>query len=847
MLFVWCSLIVFNCKSQTFSDVANLLGIEVNVYDNLHGAGVSFVDFDNDGDDDLTFCEDNVIKVFRNDSGTPTSIDLGLNVVDNAKHPVWVDFDNDEDLDFFITQMQGPNLLYQQTSPGIFENITNSSGLSTYDDPSFGCSWGDFDRDGDLDVYVCNYVYIAQSEDPYVNNNHLFENIGDGQFEDVTLAAGVSDGISLSFQSIWSDFDLDGWPDLYVINDLEHPNRLYHNQGDGTFEDISVLSQSAVTMMDAMSATCGDFNNDGYEDIFITNVAIQASALLLNNGDLTFTNVAAVADTELWQLCWGASWLDFDLDADLDLFVCENNYTMPDQPNFIFKNNGLYDFEQLTNEVLLFDDANSYSSAVGDWNGDFWPDVAVNNWEENNANLWENSTSLSHFISVELKGTVSNKFGIGARVECWTNEVYQARQLYCGEGYLSQNSQQITIGLGTGNSVDSLVVNWPSGHVDRIIDISLDELETIIEGQSWDAASLFQTDYSMCAGDSAQVVIPENIDVIANSDWAEGPIYISAGEEINIDVANEFGIVAPVTIQAWAHPVGEFELISTEVNCFGDSDGACYFTGNSSDFLSIDWSNGDVGAEADSLSQGLVTALLITNFGCLVSADQMVSAPDEIVGIIEVVDATCFGFDDGMIEVFFDGGIPPFTQQGAADLTGVTAGNYEIFFIDQNGCEWGEFITVGEPEPISFEAEVDCQFGLSIDLTPYGGVAPFEFEWSNGEITEDVIDLKSTCLNVNINDAHGCAFQSPEICCSVSVKDLENTISILPNPVVDELHISCEGLFSAQLLNEKGQMMDSKQGVGSISIDMTTWYRGIYILRIENSEGAFSVQKVVRL
>ena len=110
-----------------------------------------------------------------------------------------------------------------------------------------------------------------------------------------------------------------------------------------------------------------------------------------------------------------------------------------------------------------------------------------------------------------------------------------------------------------------------------------------------------------------------------------------------------------------------------------------------------------------------------------------------------------------------------------------------------------------------------------------------------------MIDLESTCLYVNIHDAHGCAFQSPEICCSVSVKGFENTISILPNPVVDELHISCEGLFSAQLLNEKGQMIDSKQGVGSISIDMTTWHRGIYILRIENSEGAFSVQKVVRL
>lgn len=847
MLFVCYSLIVFNCSSQTFSDIATQLGIDVHVYDNLHGAGVSFVDFDNDGDDDLTFCEDDVIKVFRNDNGNAIPLDLGLDVIDNAKHPVWIDFDNDEDLDFFVTQMQGPNLLYEQTSPGEFQDITDGSGLSMYDDPSFGCSWGDYDRDGDLDVYICNYVYLATGPNEYEYSNHLFNNLGEGQFEDLTLQAGVSDGISLSFQSIWSDFDLDGWPDLYVINDLEHPNRLYHNQGDGTFIDISASSQADLPMMDAMSATCGDFNKDGYEDIFISNVAIQASALLQNNGDLTFTNVAGVTDTELWQLCWGASWLDFDLDADLDLFVCENNYTMPNQTNFIFKNNGSYNFEQLGSDVLLFDDANSYSSAVGDWNGDFWPDIAVNNWEECNANIWQNSGATSHFVAIELKGTVSNKFGIGARVECWSDDTQQARQLYCGEGYLSQNSQRITIGLGVGNNVDSLLVNWPSGHVDRLYGIEVDQLQTVVEGQTWDPGAMFQTNYMLCAGDSALVTLPEGIAVLSHDDVEEWPAYIFAGEEIILEVASEFGIESTITVQGELNPVGEFELMTTDALCFDSSDGACEFVGNPSDFLSVIWSNGDMGFVADSLAQGSVSVAIITSYGCEIITSVMVIAPDSIMGTIQITDVSCWGMSDGEIIIEMAGGVPPFDQSSGPDLFAAPAGQHMVSFMDQNDCSWSQSIFVDEPEPLSYEADVNCENGLSIDLTPYGGTAPYEFEWSNGMITEDVLELDSLCLQVSILDAHSCWFQSPEICCAVSIRDLENEILIAPNPVVDKLLISGRGMLGLKLWNAQGQIVALSEGEGRIVLDMRGLSAGTYVLKIQDSWGIEMVQKVVKL
>ncbi|NNE55069.1 MAG: VCBS repeat-containing protein, partial [Flavobacteriales bacterium] len=136
--------------SQTFLNAATAVGIDVHVYDNLHGAGVSFVDFDQDGLDDLTFCEDSQIKFYRNNQGDVEELVLSIEVSNNANHPIWVDYDNDGDLDFFISQMQGPNLLFEQTSAMVFENVTSDVGLPLLMDPSFGCSWGDYDRDGDL-------------------------------------------------------------------------------------------------------------------------------------------------------------------------------------------------------------------------------------------------------------------------------------------------------------------------------------------------------------------------------------------------------------------------------------------------------------------------------------------------------------------------------------------------------------------------------------------------------------------------------------------------------------------------------------------------------------------------
>ena len=513
MLSIFFGLSTLAAHCQYFTDLGFSIGLDVHVFDNLHGAGVSFVDFNQDGWDDLTFCEDGVIKFYANNQGQATLQDLGISVQENAKHPIWVDFDNDGDLDFFITQKDFPNRLFECNPDGSFTDITVQAGFPLFDDPSYGASWADYDNDGDLDVYVCNYVYLYTGNDEYQYYNHLYRNNGDGTFSDVTEFSVTSDGISLSFQSVWFDADNDGFQDLFVINDLEHANRLYHNNGDGTFSDISEASGLDLPIMDAMSASVGDFNNDGLFDLFITNVAIQSCALMINNGDLTFANIANTSGTTINQLCWGALWLDYDYDRDQDLYVCENHYAFPDQHNPLLRNDGDNTFTNIGASNLLFDQTNSYCCAKGDWNNDGFLDIAVNNWEWNNASLWENSGAAYNPVLVSLEGVYSNKMGVGAEISVWVDGIPDKRLHKVGENYMGQNSLVHRFGTAGHNQLDSLVIAWPSGIKDVILNPTDGSNYHVVEGSMWSADLEIPPSMSICEGDSLSLSLDSEWDI----------------------------------------------------------------------------------------------------------------------------------------------------------------------------------------------------------------------------------------------------------------------------------------------------------------------------------------------
>jgi hypothetical protein len=462
-----------------FEDTAVSSGVGVSYGDSTFGGGVSFCDFDGDGWDDITYSSTNGnnIYFFKNNNGIFDEIDLGIGNYFRTKQVIWVDYDNDGDKDLFATSISGINQFYMNNGDMTFSNISATCGLFVNNFYSYGASFGDIDNDGDLDVFISN------RDDTYENQRtYLYEN-NDGYFEDITESAGINMNNELSFCTSFFDYNNDGYQDIYLANDKYHPNRLYKNNGNSTFSDVSVVSGAGITI-DAMSTTIGDYNNDGWFDIYVTNT-IDGNYLLRNNTDGTFTNVAESTGTGFYSFAWGAVFFDADNDTDLDLYVSgmlDGSFLGLLSAGF-YENNGTNIFTIATGIGFENDLRTSFSNAIGDFNNDGLPDIIVMNDTENNF-LWENKTNnANNWLKVKLQGTESNRDGIGSKIEIFANGKSQFRYTLCGEGYLGQNSNSEFFGLKDASSIDYIKVNWLSGIEDVITDIDVNKTITIIENE----------------------------------------------------------------------------------------------------------------------------------------------------------------------------------------------------------------------------------------------------------------------------------------------------------------------------------------------------------------------------
>jgi hypothetical protein len=362
-----------------------------------------------------------------------------------------------------------------------FTDISSSIGIFQTDLFTYGASFGDIDNDGDLDLFISN-------RSP-VDHNYLYRN-DSGTYVDITNSSGISLEGQLSFCSIFFDYDKDGLQDIYVSNDKEENiNRLYKNLGDGVFQDVSDFSNAGVDVS-AMSTTLGDFNNDGWFDIYITNTpfsqisSIVGNVLLKNNGDGTFTNIATETGTSFDSLGWGSVFLDADNDGFLDLYVSSS---LDGSAQFL--SSAFY--HQQNDETFIIpqdigfssDLRESYSNAIGDINNDGKPEIVVVNDTENNF-LWQNNTSnQNNWLKVKLEGVISNRDGIGNTIEINVDGQSQYRYTLAGEGYLSQNSFYEFFGIGEAAEVDYVKVTWTAtGETETINNISSNQSIIIKEG-----------------------------------------------------------------------------------------------------------------------------------------------------------------------------------------------------------------------------------------------------------------------------------------------------------------------------------------------------------------------------
>jgi len=480
----------FSLNAQIlFEDEAQIRGLTNHTGTLPNGSGVSFIDYDDDGLDDITMPsgEGIPLRFYKNIGGFfIEEILITPQITYRTRSITWIDFDNDGDKDLFVASDTDGNRLFRNDGNNNFVDVTVSSGLFLDNVFTFGVSWGDVNNDGCLDFYMSNRIESSPI------TNYLFISDCQGKFIEATESSGLTNEAALSFCSGFFDFNNDGLQDLYVANDKFKPNFLYKNIGDGNFIDVSSSSGTNV-VMDAMCVTIEDFDSDGDMDIYLTNSASNVSESTVgnifyrNNGDETFTDIASSSGTFLECLAWGSVFFDAENDTDLDLYVnCEYSIT-PDGIN----ESTFYESHANSNFIIpesvgfQNNTERSYGNAIGDADDDGKQDIIVFNNFDTPPFLWMNkTTTFNNYLNIDLEGVLSNKDGIGSVIEISIDGQKQYRHVMSGESYLGQNSLRESFGIGTSNTVDYVKVKWLSGIEDIVYNVSANTNLKIIEGNT---------------------------------------------------------------------------------------------------------------------------------------------------------------------------------------------------------------------------------------------------------------------------------------------------------------------------------------------------------------------------
>ena len=493
------------------------------------GAGVAFLDYDDDGWMDIYFVNSGKSSFFdpkpplrnalykNNRDGTFTDVTEKAGVASGmyGMGVAVADYDNDGLPDIYVTNV-GRNILYHNNGDGTFTDVTAKAGVGC-DGWSASAVWLDIDNDGRLDLFVCQFAELELGKGCGVDQNGvrhyciprifkprpswLFRNNGDGTFTDVSKEWGISEHMGKAWSVVAADLNNDGRTDLFVSNDTV-ANWLFMNRGNH-FEDVGLTADVAYNpegkARSGMGVDAADFNQDGWVDLFVANIDEEIFSLYQNNHDETFTDVAmmdGIGMATRWMSGWGMKFLDYDNDGELDLMFANG---FPDdlvgefshqitykQPLLLFRNVG-GKFQNVSEQSgPVFQKAfPSRGLAIGDFDNDGGIDVAVNNNDEAPILLHNNVGKENHWLGVKLVGKKCNADAAGARVTYQAGDLKRERMKINGGSFLSSHDPRMVLGIGKRTKVDWLEVKWPqpSGAVERITDLPLDRYVTIVEGE----------------------------------------------------------------------------------------------------------------------------------------------------------------------------------------------------------------------------------------------------------------------------------------------------------------------------------------------------------------------------
>lgn len=494
------------------------------------GPGCAFLDYDNDGWMDIYLVNSGPCDFFQpskplrnalyrnNRDGTFTDVTEKAGAPGNAygQGVAVGDYDGDGLPDIYVTQYPR-SVLYHNNGDGTFSDVTSKAGVAA---PGWATSavWFDYDNDGRLDLFVCGFIEYSKAKNVYCGSkpmrsycmpnayapasSWLFHNNGNGTFTDVSKESGIAKHLGKAWGVVAADLNNDGWLDLFVSND-KVPNLLFANRGKGRFEEEGLLGGVAVNAMglprSGMGVDAADINQDGWLDLFLTNVDHEMFSLYRNHKDMSFDDLAiptGIGPATMLLSGWGVKFFDYDNDGDLDLLIANGH---PDttvdkriqdvryyEPMLLFRHSG-EKWENVSGKSgpIFSKDLAARGMAIGDFNNDGAMDVLVAVNDAAPVLLRNNIGRRNHWLGVRLIGKKANIDAIGSKIAWQAGDLRRSAYKTGGGSYASAHDPRMVLGLGQRSKVDWLEITWPqpSGRVERFTDLPVDRYISIVEGE----------------------------------------------------------------------------------------------------------------------------------------------------------------------------------------------------------------------------------------------------------------------------------------------------------------------------------------------------------------------------
>jgi len=495
-------------------------------------AGMAMFDYDRDGDIDIYFLNGAPLKgtktdtppinaLYRNDGNfkfTDVTVKSGVGDRGYGLGVCAGDYDNDGDQDLYLNNY-GANVLYRNNGDGTFTDVTEKAGVANGRKVGAGACFLDIDKDGDLDLYVANYLQFTRKNHtpgrirgvPVYNRSPtafrpeadtLYRNNGDGTFTDVSKASGIAKYAGWGMGVVCADYDNDGDTDIFVANDVSF-NFLFRNDGKGRFEEVALLGGVAVDGTGApqgsMGVDCGDYDNDGMLDFHQTSYEKQLAVLYRNVGTGSFEDVTLLSRAGLGtraKVTWGNALVDFDNDGNRDIFIAcghlqdnvekYNDAMEYHATNVLLRNTGNGRFSNISDKCGdgLAVKLSSRGAAFNDLDNDGDVDAVILNSRREPTILRNDSPARNHWLQIRLRGTKTNRDGVGARVKVVAGKLTQIDEVHSGRGYQSHYGMRLHFGLGKMDRVDRVEVRWIGGGVDVLKNVRVGQVLKITEGSS---------------------------------------------------------------------------------------------------------------------------------------------------------------------------------------------------------------------------------------------------------------------------------------------------------------------------------------------------------------------------